>query len=220
MPEAPPEAPWRKAMSGQSRLLENRWDDAYAATLDEPGKLLYRSNLLGSDKRITNYGGGNTSAKVMETDPLTGGQVRIMWVKGSGGDVGAIKLDGFSTLYRDKLEALKGIYQGVHDEDRMVAFLQHRTLNLTPLAASIDTPLHGFVPYAHVDHMHPDAIIATAAAKNSKELTARIFGDDIGWLPWRRPGFQLGLDLEAFVKANPRAKGVVLESHGLFTWAD
>src|SRR5690606_9358103 len=191
-----------------------------AATLDEPGKLLYRSNLLGSDKRITNYGGGNTSAKVMETDPLTGGQVRIMWVKGSGGDVGTIKLDGFSTLYMDKLEALKGIYQGVHDEDRMVGFLPHCTFNLNPRAASIDTPLHGFVPYAHVDHMHPDAIIAIAAAKNSKELTARIFGDDIGWLPWRRPGFQLGLDLEAFVKANPRAKGVVLESHGLFTWAD
>ncbi|MGI2034962.1 bifunctional rhamnulose-1-phosphate aldolase/short-chain dehydrogenase [Rhizobium panacihumi] len=207
-------------MSGQIRLLDNRWDDAYAAKLDEPGKLLYRSNLLGSDKRITNYGGGNTSAKVLETDPLTGENVKVMWVKGSGGDVGTIKLDGFSTLYMDKLEALKGIYKGVEDEDRMVGFLPHCTFNLNPRAASIDTPLHGFVPFAHVDHMHPDAIIAIAASKNSRELTQNIFGSDIGWLPWRRPGFQLGLDLEAFVKANPTAKGVVLESHGLFTWAD
>lgn len=207
-------------MPDQTRLLESRWDDVYAAKLDEPGKLLYRSNLLGSDKRITNYGGGNTSAKVMETDPLTGNQVRVMWVKGSGGDVGTIKLDGFSTLYMDKLEALKGIYKGVEDEDRMVGFLPHCTFNLNPRAASIDTPLHGFVPFTHVDHMHPDAIIAIAASKNSRELTQKIFGSDIGWLPWRRPGFQLGLDLEAFVKANPTAKGVVLESHGLFTWAD
>ncbi|MFF2321698.1 bifunctional rhamnulose-1-phosphate aldolase/short-chain dehydrogenase [Agrobacterium sp. NPDC058088] len=205
-------------MTGTSRLLESRWDDAYAKTLDEPGKLLYRSNLLGADKRITNYGGGNTSAKVLEADPLTGEKVRVMWVKGSGGDVGTIKLDGFATLYLDKLEALKGIYKGVEDEDRMVGFLPHCTFNLNPRAASIDTPLHGFVPYDHVDHMHPDAIIAIAASKNSKELTQQIFGDEIGWLPWRRPGFQLGLDLEAFVKANPRAKGVVLESHGLFTW--
>jgi len=205
-------------MTGTSRLLESRWDDAYAKTLDEPGKLLYRSNLLGADKRITNYGGGNTSAKVLEADPLTGEKVRVMWVKGSGGDVGTIKLDGFATLYLEKLEALKGIYKGVEDEDRMVGFLPHCTFNLNPRAASIDTPLHGFVPYDHVDHMHPDAIIAIAASKNSKELTQQIFGGEIGWLPWRRPGLQLGLDLEAFVKANPGAKGVVLESHGLFTW--
>lgn len=207
-------------MVAQSRLLENRWDDARAATMDEQGKLLYRSNLLGSDKRITNYGGGNTSAKVEETDPLTGEKVQVLWVKGSGGDVGTIKLDGFATLYQDKLNALKGIYKGVEDEDRMVGFLPHCTFNLNPRAASIDTPLHGFVPFKHVDHMHPDAIIAIAASKNSRELTAEIFGDEIGWLPWRRPGFQLGLDLEAFVKANPDARGVVLESHGLFTWAD
>ncbi|PYE88002.1 bifunctional rhamnulose-1-phosphate aldolase/short-chain dehydrogenase [Phyllobacterium leguminum] len=207
-------------MAAEVRLLENRWDDAKAAALDEPGKLLYRSNLLGADKRITNYGGGNTSAKVTETDPLTGQPVQVLWVKGSGGDVGTIKLDGFATLYQDRLEALKGIYRGVEDEDRMVGFLPHCTFNLNPRAASIDTPLHGFVPFMHVDHMHPDAIIAIAASKNSRELTKEIFGDEIGWLPWRRPGFQLGLDLEAFVKANPQAKGVVLESHGLFTWAD
>lgn len=198
-------------MVAQSRLLDNRWDDAKAAKLDEQGKLLYRSNLLGSDKRITNYGGGNTSAKVEEVDPLTGQKVQVLWVKGSGGDVGTIKLDGFATLYQDKLDALKGIYKGVEDEDRMVGFLPHCTFNLNPRAASIDTPLHGFVPFTHVDHMHPDAIIAIAASKNSRELTAEIFGDDIGWLPWRRPGFQLGLDLEAFVKSNPKAKGVVLK---------
>ncbi|PYE29702.1 rhamnulose-1-phosphate aldolase/alcohol dehydrogenase [Rhizobium sp. PP-CC-3A-592] len=207
-------------MSEQSHRLESRWDDAIANALDEPGKLLYRSNLLGADKRITNYGGGNTSAKVTETDPLTGAPVRVLWVKGSGGDVGTIKLDGFATLYLDKLEALKGLYKGVEDEDRMVGFLPHCTFALNPRAASIDTPLHGFVPFTHVDHMHPDAIIAIAASKNSRELTKEVFGDEIGWLPWRRPGFQLGLDLGAFVAANPNAKGVVLESHGLFTWAD
>lgn len=207
-------------MAANIRLLDNRWDDSYAAKLDEPGKLLYRSNLLGADKRITNYGGGNTSAKVMETDPLNGEKVKVLWVKGSGGDVGTIKLDGFATLYQDKLDSLKSIYKGTADEDRMVGFLPHCTFNLNSRAASIDTPLHGFVPFTHVDHMHPDAIIAIAASKNSKELTQQIFGADIGWLPWRRPGFQLGLDLEAFVKANPNAKGVVLESHGLFTWAN
>ncbi|KQR78184.1 short-chain dehydrogenase [Rhizobium sp. Leaf384] len=207
-------------MSEQSHRLQSRWDDAVAEGLDEPGKLLYRSNLLGADKRITNYGGGNTSAKVIEADPLTGEPVRVLWVKGSGGDVGTIKLDGFATLYLDKLEALKGLYAGVADEDRMVGFLPHCTFALNPRAASIDTPLHGFVPFTHVDHMHPDAIIAIAASRNSRELTKEVFGDEIGWLPWRRPGFQLGLDLAAFVAANPHAKGVVLESHGLFTWAD
>lgn len=207
-------------MANKVQLLDNRWDDQKAATLDEPGKLLYRSNLLGADKRITNYGGGNTSAKVSETDPLTGKPVEVLWVKGSGGDVGTIKLDGFATLYMEKLESLKSIYKGVADEDRMVGFLPHCTFNLNSRAASIDTPLHGFVPFRHVDHMHPDAIIAIAASKNSRELTKEVFGDEIGWLPWRRPGFQLGLDLGAYAAAHPNSKGVVLESHGLFTWAD
>ncbi|RZS79662.1 rhamnulose-1-phosphate aldolase/alcohol dehydrogenase [Phyllobacterium myrsinacearum] len=207
-------------MANKVQLLDNRWDDQKAATLDEPGKLLYRSNLLGADKRITNYGGGNTSAKVTQTDPLTGKPVEVLWVKGSGGDVGTIKLDGFATLYMEKLESLKSIYTGVADEDRMVGFLPHCTFNLNSRAASIDTPLHGFVPYRHVDHMHPDAIIAIAASKNSRALTKEVFGDEIGWLPWRRPGFQLGLDLGAYAAAHPSSKGVVLESHGLFTWAD
>ena len=207
-------------MANKVQLLDNRWDDQKAATLDEPGKLLYRSNLLGADKRITNYGGGNTSAKVSETDPLTGKPVEVLWVKGSGGDVGTIKLDGFATLYMEKLDSLKSIYKGVADEARMVGFLPHCTFNLNSRAASINTPLHGFVPFRHVDHMHPDAIIAIAASKNSRELTKEVFGDEIGWLPWRRPGFQLGLDLGAYAAAHPNSKGVVLESHGLFTWAD
>ncbi len=170
---------------------------------------------MGSDKRITNYGGGNTSAKVMEADPLTGDMVEVLWVKGSGGDVGSIKMDGFSTLYMDKLRALKGIYKGVAMEDEMVGLLPHCTFNLNPRAASIDTPLHAYVPRKHVDHMHPDAIIAIAASKNSRELTQEIFGETIGWLPWKRPGYELGLWLEKFCLDNPQAKGVVLESHGL-----
>ena len=200
--------------------LENLWDDARAAQMSEPEKLLYRSNLLGSDKRITNYGGGNTSAKVMERDPVSGEAVDVLWVKGSGGDVGSIKLDGFATLYMDKLRALKEIYRGPEHEDEMVGYLPHCTFNLNPRAASIDTPLHAYVPKKHVDHMHPDAVIAIAAAKNSRELTAEIYGDEIGWLPWKRPGYELGLWLERFCLENPEAKGVVLESHGLFTWAD
>ena len=200
--------------------LENKWDVARAAQMNEAEKLLYRSNLLGSDKRITNYGGGNTSAKVMETDPLTGDKVEVLWVKGSGGDVGSIKMDGFATLYMDKLNALRGIYRGVEFEDEMVGYLPHCTFNLNPRAASIDTPLHAYVPAKHVDHMHPDAIIAIAAAKDSKALTQQIFGDRIGWLPWKKPGYELGLWLSDFCAKNPDAQGVVLESHGLFTWAD
>ena len=200
--------------------LQNLWDDKRAKAMTEAEKLLYRSNLLGSDKRVTNYGGGNTSAKVMETDPLTGKPVEVLWVKGSGGDVGSIRMDGFATLYMDKLHALRGIYRGMDFEDEMVGLLPHCTFNLNTRAASIDTPLHAYVPKRHVDHMHPDAIIAIAASANSRELTAKIFGDDIGWLPWKRPGFELGLWLSQFCAKNPGAKGVVLESHGLFTWDD
>jgi len=204
----------------QDQPLENKWDEAKAAGMSESEKLLYRSNLLGSDKRITNYGGGNTSAKVMERDPLTGEEVEVLWVKGSGGDIGSIAMDGFATLYMDKLNALKGLYRGVEFEDEMVGYLPHCTFRLNPRAASIDTPLHAYVPKKHVDHVHPDAIIAIAASKNSRELTQEIFGDEIGWLPWKRPGYELGLWLEDFCRKNPQAKGVVLESHGLFTWAD
>ncbi|MXN64387.1 bifunctional rhamnulose-1-phosphate aldolase/short-chain dehydrogenase [Stappia sp. GBMRC 2046] len=200
--------------------LNIAWDEARAAGMSEPELLLYRSNLLGSDKRVTNYGGGNTSAKVMQKDPLTGEDVEVLWVKGSGGDVGTIAMDGFATLYMEKLRALKGIYRGVEFEDEMVGYLPHCTFNLNQRAASIDTPLHAYVPKAHVDHMHPDAIIAIAAAENSRELTREIFGREIGWLPWKRPGYELGLWLEKFCQENPDARGVVLESHGLFTWGD
>ncbi|ALI56263.1 bifunctional rhamnulose-1-phosphate aldolase/short-chain dehydrogenase [Celeribacter marinus] len=207
-------------MTSAPTRLASLWDDAKAAKMSESEKLLYRSNLLGSDKRVTNYGGGNTSAKVMEDDPLTGEKAEVLWVKGSGGDVGSIKMDGFSTLYMDKLRALKGKYRGLEFEDEMVGYLPHCTFNLNPRAASIDTPLHAYVPKNHVDHMHPDAIIAIAASKDSKAMTAEIFGNDIGWLPWKKPGYELGLWLEDFCLKNPDAKGVVLESHGLFTWDD
>ncbi|WP_134680391.1 bifunctional rhamnulose-1-phosphate aldolase/short-chain dehydrogenase [Paracoccus ravus] len=200
--------------------LENLWDDARAKDMTESEKLLYRSNLLGSDKRVTNYGGGNTSAKVMETDPLTGALVEVLWVKGSGGDIGSMKMDGFSTLYMDKLRALKDKYRGVAHEDEMVGYLPHCTFALNPRAASIDTPLHAYVPRNHVDHVHSDAIIAIAASVNSRELTAEIFGSEIGWLPWKKPGYELGLWLEKFAAENPQARGCVLESHGLFTWAE
>lgn len=202
-----------------SKLLQNLWDQDHAATLDEPGRLLYRSNLLGSDKRITNYGGGNTSAKVTMADPLSGEDTTVLWVKGSGGDVGTMQLDGFATLYQDKLDALQKLYRGVEFEDEMVGYLPHCTFDLNPRASSIDTPLHAYVPQVHVDHMHPDAIIAIAAAKDGQALTQEIFGDDIGWLPWKRPGYELGLWLAEYCKNNPAARGVVLGSHGLFTWA-
>ncbi|MDX8482638.1 bifunctional rhamnulose-1-phosphate aldolase/short-chain dehydrogenase [Mesorhizobium sp. VK24D] len=200
--------------------LANLWDDAKAEGMSGPELLVYRSNTLGSDKRVTNYGGGNTSSKVWQKDPLTGEDVEVLWVKGSGGDSASIKLDGFATLYMEKLRALKGLYRGVEHEDEMVGYLPHCTFNLNPRAASIDTPLHAFVPKPCVDHMHPDAIIAIAAAKDSKAITKEVFGDAIGWLPWKRPGFELGLWLEKFCLENPEAKGVVLESHGLFTWGD
>ena len=201
-------------------LLHSRWDGIHAARLSAPDLLLYRSNLLGADKRITNYGGGNTSAKLPMTDPLTGETVEVLWVKGSGGDLGSMKLDGFATLYMDKLLGLQKIYRGVAQEDAMVALFAHCTFNLNPRPPSIDTPLHGFVPYRHVDHMHPDAIIAIAASADSRAITREIFGDEIGWLPWKRPGFELGLWLQRFCADNPHAKGVVLDAHGLFTWAD
>lgn len=201
-------------------LLENKWDDAVASRMTEPEALRYRSNLLGSDKRITNYGGGNTSSKILMADPLTRQQVSVLWVKGSGGDIGTLSLDGFATLNMDKLRSLQGLYRGQAAEDEMVDFYPHCTHGLNPRAASIDTPLHGLIDKPHVDHMHPDAVIAIAASTNSRELTATIWGGEIGWLPWVRPGFELGVRLQRFVRENPNAKGVVLEAHGLFTWGE
>jgi rhamnulose-1-phosphate aldolase/alcohol dehydrogenase len=204
----------------QKEAITSRWDDQHASTLSEPELLLYRSNLLGSDLRITNFGGGNTSAKIMMTDPLNGDQVEVLWVKGSGGDLGSIKLDGFSTLYMDKLQALKNRYRGLEHEDEMVGYLPHCTFNLNPRAASIDTPLHAYIDRKHVDHMHPDSVIAIAACKNSEALTRMIFEGELGWLPWQRPGYDLGLKLEKLSKEQPQLKGIILEGHGLFTWGD
>ncbi len=204
----------------EDRLITNKWNDAQAAKLDEPGLLLYRSNLLGSDLRITNFGGGNTSAKVESIDLLTKKTTKVLWVKGSGGDIGSMKLDGFATLYMDKFLGLTELYRGIAHEDEMVELFNHCTFNLNPRATSIDTPLHGFVPYAHVDHVHADSVIAIAASSNAEEQTRKIYGDEIGFLPWQRPGFDLGLKLGAMASANPRMNGVVLGSHGLFTWAN
>jgi rhamnose utilization protein RhaD (predicted bifunctional aldolase and dehydrogenase) len=198
--------------------LPDLWNDAHAADLDEPGLLLYRSNLLGSDLRITNFGGGNTSAKLTMTDPLTQKPVTVLWVKGSGGDLGSMKRDGFSTLYLDRLESLKQLYRGIAHEDEMVVLFDHCTFNLNPRATSIDTALHGFVPHPHVDHVHADAVIAIAACSNAEELTKKVFGGAIGFLPWQRPGFDLGLKLGAMAAQHAEYVGVVLGGHGLFTW--
>jgi rhamnulose-1-phosphate aldolase/alcohol dehydrogenase len=207
------------------RDIENRWDDALAAKLSPAELLLYRSNLLGADKRVTNFGGGNTSAKLREKDPLTGELVDVLWVKGSGGDLGTMKLDGFSTLYLEKFLGLEKFYRppsegGIDNDAVMVPLYAHSAFNLNPRAASIDTPLHGLIDRAHVDHMHPDALIAIAASADSKKLTEEIFGGEIGWLPWIRPGYELGLALRELTRKNPKLKGAVLEAHGLFTWAD
>jgi len=203
------------------------WDKKHAATLDPVTRLIYRSNLLGSDQRITNTGGGNTSAKLAETDPLTGKPVTVLWVKGSGGDLRTSKRQNFSSLYQDKLIALQELYGAAKEkgpkteiEDAMVENYLHCTFNLNPRAPSIDTPLHSFVPYRHVDHTHPNAAIAIAAAKNSQDLTRKIYGDEVIWTPWQRPGFDLGLHLQKICRENPKAKGVIMGQHGLINWAD
>lgn len=198
----------------------SRWDDSAAASMSPAELLLYRSNLLGSDLTVTNFGGGNTSAKIMETDPLTGEKVEVLWVKGSGGDIGSMKLDGFATLYQDKLLSLEDHYGGEQDDDKMVGYLPHCTFNLNGRAASIDTPLHSLLPFAHVDHVHPDAIIALAASSGGEQATREIWGGKIGWLGWKRPGYTLGVQLRDYVKANPGLEGVMLAGHGIICWAD
>lgn len=203
------------------------WDDAYANQLDPVERLVYRSNILGADLRITNTGGGNTSSKLTATDPLTGEPVEVLWVKGSGGDLRTAKRANFSSLYMDKLQALQQHYHHAPErgpktaiEDAMVALYNHCTFNLNPRPSSIDTPLHAFVARKHVDHMHPNAVIAIAAARNSERLTREIYGDEVIWTAWQRPGFDLGLKLEQIVREHPHAKGVILGGHGLINWAD
>ena len=204
-----------------------KWDDAEAAKLDPVERLVYRSNLLGSDQRITNTGGGNTSAKIKETDPLTAAETEVLWVKGSGGDLRTAKRENFSSLYQDKVVGLQKVYSASPErgpktaaEDKMVGMYAHTTFNLNPRPSSIDTPLHSFIPFAHVDHMHPNAAISVAASKNSVALTKEIYGTELIHTPWLRPGFELGLEMEKICKENPSAKGIVMGQHGLINWAN
>jgi rhamnulose-1-phosphate aldolase/alcohol dehydrogenase len=207
--------------------VDYNWDDETADQLDAVERLRYRSNILGDDQRITNTGGGNTSSKVMMTDPLTGEEVDVLWVKGSGGDLRTSTRANFASLYMDKLLALQEIYdtaevKGVKTEieDSMVGMYPHTTFNLNPRASSIDTPLHGFIPYRHVDHMHPISAIAIAASKDQEQLTHEVYGDEVGWVPWQRPGFDLGLVMGDMATRHPHLKGLVMGQHGLINWAD
>jgi rhamnulose-1-phosphate aldolase/alcohol dehydrogenase len=198
------------------------WDEKQAAALagDEVALLVYRSNLLGADLRLTNYGGGNTSCKTMAKDPLTGTETEVMWVKGSGGDLGTMKRNGLAALYTNRLRSLKNIYRGIEYEDEMVELFNHCIYDLASKAPSIDTPLHGFLPFKHIDHLHPDAAIAIAAAKDGKKITKELFSGTIGWVEWQKPGFDLGLKLKQCLDENPGIRGIMLGSHGLFTWGD
>lgn len=198
------------------------WDEQKANALsdNQVELFLYRSNILGADLRITNYGGGNTSCKTIEKDPLTGNEVEVMWIKGSGGDLGTLKRDGIAGLYTERLLDLKKVYRGLEHEDEMVSLFNHCVYDLDSKAPSIDTPLHGLLRFKHIDHLHPDALIAVAASKDGEQIAKKIWGDIVGWVPWQRPGFDLALQLEKCLDENPEIRGIVLESHGLFTWGD
>ncbi len=198
------------------------WDDAKAASMagDEVALLLYRSNILGADLRITNYGGGNTSCRTIEKDPLTGKDTEVMWIKGSGGDIGSLTRSGLAALYVERLRSLTGVYKGLAQEDEMVALFNHCIFDLESKAPSIDTPLHGFLPFKHIDHLHPDAAIAIAASKDGEQITKDLFEGTIGWVNWQRPGFDLGLQIKECLEKNPGIRGIMLGSHGLFTWGD
>jgi len=198
------------------------WDESKAAALagDEVALLVYRSNLLGADLRLTNYGGGNTSCKAMAKDPITEKETEVMWVKGSGGDIGTMKRNGLAALYVDRLRSLKNVYRGMAQEDEMVELFNHCIYDLASKAPSIDTPLHGFLPFKHIDHLHPDAAIAIAAAKDGKKITKELFSGTIGWVEWQKPGFDLGLQLKQCLDESPGIRGIMLGSHGLFTWGD
>ncbi len=202
--------------------VNNYWDDAHADTLanDEVGLFLYRSNQLGRDLRITNYGGGNTSVKTTEKDPITGEDVPVMWIKGSGGDIGTLTRKGLAGLYHDRLLALKDRYRGLEFEDEMVGLFGYCMFDLESAAPSIDTPLHAFVPYKHVDHLHPDALIAIAASKDGETIAKEIWGDKVSWVPWQRPGFDLGLQIAQCFVDNPGVEVIILGGHGLFTWGN
>jgi rhamnulose-1-phosphate aldolase/alcohol dehydrogenase len=207
------------------KFVNYLWDDAKAALLDPVGRLVYRSNILGSDQRITNTGGGNTSSKVTEKDPLSGQPTEVLWVKGSGGDLRTSTRENFSSLYQQKLLDMQKLYAARPDkglkapaEDDMVGMQAHATFNLNPRASSIDTPLHSFIPAKFVDHMHPNAIISIAASKNCEKLTQEIFGGEMAYVPWMRPGFELGLAMQAIVQKNPKIKSIMMGQHGFISW--
>jgi rhamnulose-1-phosphate aldolase/alcohol dehydrogenase len=209
------------------QFVNDLWNDTDAAKLSGMDRLVYRSNKLGADQRITNTGGGNTSSKLMERDPLTGEQVEVLWVKGSGGDLRTSLRENFSSLYQSKLIGLQKSYAARADkglksqaEDDMVAAYNHTTFNLNPRASSIDTPLHSFIPAKFVDHMHPNAIIAIAASARCVELTKEIFGGEMEYVPWMRPGFELGLAMQGICAKNPKAKAIMMGQHGFISWAD
>ncbi|MEY2916608.1 MAG: hypothetical protein RIS73_322 [Bacteroidota bacterium] len=210
------------AKTAEFKNVSYLWDEAKAATMagDEVALLIYRSNLLGADLRLTNYGGGNTSCKAMAKNPLTGEETEVMWVKGSGGDIGTLKKSGLAALYVDRLRSLKNVYRGLAHEDEMVELFNHCIYDLASKAPSIDTALHGFLPFKHIDHLHPDAAIAIAAAKDGKKITQELFSGTIGWVEWQKPGFDLGLQLKQCLDENPGIRGIMLGSHGLFTWGD
>jgi len=207
---------------GDFKRVSYLWDENIAASIkdDEVALLIYRSNLLGADLRLTNYGGGNTSCKTIAKDPLTGKEVEVMWIKGSGGDLGTLKKSGLAALYMDRLLNLKKVYRGIEHEDEMVELFNHCIYDLDSKAPSIDTPLHAFLPFKHIDHLHPDAAIAIAAAKDGKKITQELFNGTLGWVDWQRPGFDLGLKLKECLDKNPGIRGIMLGSHGLFTWGD
>src|SRR5688500_14241961 len=213
--------------SSDFRHVKYLWDDNIADQLDPVERLRYRSNILGADQRITNTGGGNTSSKVKMTDPLSGEEVDVLWVKGSGGDLRTATRANFASLYMDKFLSLENIYskaevKGVKTEieDAMVDMYRYTTFNLNPAASSIDTPLHGLIPFRHVDHMHPISVIAIAASKDQERLTHEVFEEEVGWVPWQRPGFDLGLVMRDTLKQDPDLKGLVMGQHGLINWAD
>ena len=212
---------------GAPAYLRSRWDEAHAAALDPVGRLVYRSNLLGADARITNTGGGNTSSKLEMADPITGAPCEVLWVKGSGGDLRTATRANFASLYQDRLLALQDVYAGkpargvkTAAEDEMVAMYPHTTFGLNPRAPSIDTPLHAFIPFAHVDHTHPVAVIALATAADGPALTREVYGDSVIWTDWQRPGFELGLEMQRVVREHPHAIGILMGGHGLINWAD
>ncbi len=197
------------------------WDDKAANKLtNEVDLLIYRSNILGADLRITNYGGGNTSCKSVEKDPLTGVDTEVMWVKGSGGDIGTLTKSGLAGLYQEKLLALKNVYRGLEHEDEMVALFNHCIYDLDSKAPSIDTALHAFIPKKHIDHLHPDALIAIAASKDGEQITQDLFEGKLAWIGWQRPGFDLAMKIDDCLQENPNITGIILGGHGLFTWGD